>query len=684
MPDVTTLPIDEIFTPKMLHGAIVGSRIRKGEIRSIRLPELPESIQVYSADDIPGENVISIGKVKMPALAHKKVSYAGQPILLLASPDLRMLEWARGAVEIVYQREEPFDLGTESTPDVIDCSAAFKRGKPDENFKKAFQIVEGDYEIKRHIPNTTTPVGAFAFFAAGECKISATSRWIYHVRSSVARFLRVNENTIGVSSPALGGAGEGYLWIPSLLSCFAALLSAKCQVPVRLILSPAEKRLMVGHRPGAKIHHTTALTKEGDLLASEIDLQAECGAFPFFSQQLVDRLCLGSVGSFVIPNLVIRGKVVKTSLPPTESFIGFGIAPGIFAAEVHASRLAELNNENPAHFRHRHYLKRGDTTHTTEKVIHTPLDELLQEVEKKSDFARKYDAFEVFRKRKGQKTDIVAPLKGVGIAGGELGGGFTENSDPGCTVSVYMDEEGKLQIRGSSILKSAATTQFMRRSTASVLGLKDGDISITNANTALTPDSGPAILSRNLLVVRRLIDACCQAIQKKRFRSPLPLEIKRTYRRPRYAGWDRDLFVGKPFRNKSWGTTVVEVEISPVTLEIGVKGVWIAVDAGTIVDKELARKVVENELVNAFEWSRGYDTLEKDSLTASVFPPQLRMIPIVDIIFRTTHAADPGAMEGLVFSTFAPAFISAISQATGFYFDSLPLSRSLVFQYTEA
>ena len=132
-----------------------------------------------------------------------------------------------------------------------------------------------------------------------------------------------------------------------------------------------------------------------------------------------------------------------------------------------------------------------------------------------------------------------------------------------------------------------------------LLNIEKNDISIRCPDTSIVPDTGPSILSRNIPIVSRLLEQCMKSIQKKRFRAPLPLEETRSFQRTASEEWDEEDFSGYPFIGMSWGSCVTEVEFDPVTLEASVRGVWLAIDCGRIIDENNARRSVETEVVNA-------------------------------------------------------------------------------------
>jgi CO/xanthine dehydrogenase Mo-binding subunit len=239
-------------------------------------------------------------------------------------------------------------------------------------------------------------------------------------------------------------------------------------------------------------------------------------------------------------------------------------------------------------------------------------------------------------------------------------------------VTVRLDNQGELSIRSSSGTAPDSTAATYANSAARILNIDMSMVRVEPADTVLVPDSGPSVFSRETTVVHSLVAACCQAIQKQRFRAPLPMEVSRKRAGGRGRRWHPETFRGVPFSPLSWASCVVEIELDAVSFEVAIRGVWIALYVGTLADKKKAAATVENELRSAFEMCGA-----KDLAPGTVGPFEL------SIRFVQGTGARPAAIEGIAANVFAPAFVSAVSQATGFYFDSLPLSRSLILQYGE-
>ncbi|MDR1317693.1 MAG: molybdopterin-dependent oxidoreductase, partial [Spirochaetales bacterium] len=99
--------IKDIRDKTALSIRIKRSRISRGKIRGMIFPELPPDVTIIRAKDIPGKNSISIFGARIPVLSTGEIQYKGEPVLLLAGPDERVLEDLSDQIVIDYEEQAP-------------------------------------------------------------------------------------------------------------------------------------------------------------------------------------------------------------------------------------------------------------------------------------------------------------------------------------------------------------------------------------------------------------------------------------------------------------------------------------------------------------------------------------------------------------------------------------------------
>ncbi len=108
-----------------------------------------------------------------------------------------------------------------------------------------------------------------------------------------------------------------------------------------MIYDRAEDMVATTKRHPSRTRHKTAVTKDGKLLAMEIDFVIDGGAYCTLSPVVLSRGTIHAAGPYFCPNVRIHSKAVATNMPPHGAFRGFGAPQSIFALERHLDKVAQ-------------------------------------------------------------------------------------------------------------------------------------------------------------------------------------------------------------------------------------------------------------------------------------------------------------------------------------------------------
>lgn len=86
----------------MLYGAIVRSPAKSGIITSISHGDLPEGYSLFTARDIPGNNLVDTPFGKVPVFSEGNISYKGEPLGILVGPNENKVYELLSEIEIVF------------------------------------------------------------------------------------------------------------------------------------------------------------------------------------------------------------------------------------------------------------------------------------------------------------------------------------------------------------------------------------------------------------------------------------------------------------------------------------------------------------------------------------------------------------------------------------------------------
>src|SRR5438477_9229817 len=195
----------------------------------------------------------------------------------------------------------------------------------------------------------------------------------YYVHKALILLLNLPSEKVRVIQTETGGAFGGKEEYPSVIACHAALLARKAGRPVKIIYDRAEDMAATTKRHPSRTRHRTAVSRDGKLLAMDIEFTVDGGAYSTLSTVVLSRGTIRAGGPYVCPNVRIRSKAVATNHPPHGAFRGFGAPQSIFALERHMDRVAAAVGLPPEEFRRRNFLRKGKTT-ATGQVIREDID----------------------------------------------------------------------------------------------------------------------------------------------------------------------------------------------------------------------------------------------------------------------------------------------------------------------
>src|SRR5438477_9498222 len=214
----------------------------------------------------------------------------------------------------------------------------------------------------------------------------------YYVHKALILLLNLPSEKVRVIQTETGGAFGGKEEYPSVIACHAALLARKAGRPVKIIYDRAEDMAATTKRHPSRTRHRTAVSRDGKLLAMDIEFTVDGGAYSTLSTVVLSRGTIHAGGPYVCPNVRIRSKAVATNHPPHGALRGFGAPQSIFALERHMDRIAQVVELSPIEIRRRNFLKPGQTT-TTGQAVSEPIDlgRLLDRALELSNYSAKKD-----------------------------------------------------------------------------------------------------------------------------------------------------------------------------------------------------------------------------------------------------------------------------------------------------
>ncbi len=678
------ISIDTISSYKVLHARVIRSTIPRGKLKSIQFPQLPEGYYSITYKDIPGINSIDVFNETIPLLCEGEITYEGEPLAVLCGPEKRKVITLCKNTRIEYETDYSLLGFNTYTEDQVIAEKTFSKGSAEKIFTEAFQTVEGKYHIRSRTADFTSLQGAIASKNKDILEIEADTQWPFHLQKSIARVCKIPVKKVLVRIGKFSPTYDEKLLMPSIYASFAAVLALKSGRAVRFIPGREEIIEYGAKKPEIIIWRKSAVDEKGKILAEKVTINANLGAYPLFTDEILSQLIIGAAGSYTIPNLKITCRGIMTSEPPMNVFNGLGLSAGVFSVETHISRIAEIYQKNPAQWRLQ-YLPGGKTylpTGGIEKDFNGRV--LLGRVLEHSDFTRKHAAYEILRKNRKQGRLAKENLRGIGVSFGFAGNGPTIKREGKETysVKVRLDTDDRVTIQSSA--NGANSSAIWKKAASIILGIDPASVIIKKGDTSTLPNSGPSYLSSDISIVTSLVEKCCHGIKKQRFHQALPIEVKRSYRAPGSRRWDPEKLKGMPFHSLSWGTAAAEIEIDPVFLRVVVRGVWMLVDCGRLYNRKSALISLEASILETLGWTLFKNDVTLPSITDNRFNSfQSHRLPYISAEIVENRKTITGGLSRLPDTLVPAALVSAISQATGIYLDTLPIVPDTLYKHME-
>src|SRR4051812_39610409 len=516
----TALYVDDVSPAGLLHGVTVRSPVPRGRIRAIHFdPAIDwDEFVVVTAADIPGRNVVKLIVDDQPYLAHDVVNHREEPIVLLAHRDRARAADARSHVTVeieplpaIFTIEDALARreivwGTDN----IFKRYSVQKGDVDAAFAGAPIVVEGEYETGAQEQLYIEPNGMLAVAdPVHGVTVWGSMQCPFYIHHALAGLFDLPAERIRVVQMETGGGFGGKEEYPSVIAGHAALLAWKAGRPVKMVYGRDEDMAATTKRHPSKTRHRTAVSRDGRLLAMDIDFVIDGGAYCTLSPVVLSRGTIHAGGPYSCPSVRVRGRAVATSTPPHGAFRGFGAPQSLFALERHMDKVAAAAGLEPDEFRRRNFLHRGQQTAFRQTIKEeVDLDGLLRRALAESNYYAKTQRF--------SEENRTGPVKrGIGFATFFHGAGFTGSGERylASVVGVEATADGRVCILSSSTEIGQGTNTILTQIAAEALGVPYERVEMKTPDTAGVPNSGPTVASRTTMVVGKLVESAALGLK---------------------------------------------------------------------------------------------------------------------------------------------------------------------------
>jgi len=671
-------------------------------------------LAVFTAKDVP-VNEYGLIMPDQPVLCGpgsgklfaERVRFIGDQIALVVAETESIAEQARDLIEVEYEelplltdpvaaRDDTDLLVHPDTDTNVFCHYRIRKGDIADGFNKADVIVEKEYHTPAQEHAYLQPEAGLSYIdEEGRVTVLVAGQWTHEDQEQIAHELELPLDQVRVIYPAIGGAfgGREDMSVQIVLALAVWRLHQRgINRPVKIIWNREES--IIGHhkRHPYVLRAKWGATKEGKVIAAEMEVIADGGAYAYTSTKVLGNATLMCTGPYEIENVNVDTYAVYTNNIPGGAFRGFGGPQGAFAAEAQMNQLAEKLQMDPVELRMRNLLQEGSLL-----SVGTPLPEgvSLSNVVAEGAQAAGWEAGENgwSKPRKSDLPKVEHLLRGTGFACAFKNVGFSYGFVDECwaTVELFGDVEiEKAVVHHAGADVGQGTHTAMAQIAADALRIPLEQVEMMVSDTATSDNSGSTSASRMTFVAGNSIRGAAEIALEKWREEDRPAIGRYQYIPPQTTPLDPETGHCEPNYSYGYVAQAVDVQIDTETGHVTILNVISADDVGKAINPQQIVGQIEGAVVQAAGYSILENFIQDEGYVqtphfSTYLIPTVLDIPenVESLILEYPDPRGPFGARGMAempFLPLAPAIIAAVHDATGVWFDDFPLTPERVLR----
>ncbi len=705
--------------PRMLQAAVLRSPHAHAKIVSIDTSpafEVDGVKAVVTGGDFPtvtreGDRPLYNDSPDLAAniIARDKVLYHGHVVAAVAATTLEAARRGAEKIRIEYEVLAPvLDIESAMAPgapilhDDLVCQGpapipsgptnvarrtVFSGGDVEKGFADSDLVVEREFTTQMVHQGYIEPHAAVAdALSDGKISIWCSTQGPFAVREATAIVLGIEVSKIKVTPSEIGGGFGGK--IPIYLEPLAALLASRAGRPVKLVMTREEVFRATGPTSAARVRVKMGARKNGGLVAAEVEMHFEAGAFP---GSPVGSACMCALASYRLDHYLIDGYDIVTTKPRVAAYRAPGSPIANFGVEQVVDEVAQRLGMDPIELRLMNAVQENDVAPYGPKFQAIGFRETLEE-------ARNHPNY----------SAALGPNQGRGVASGFWFNGGMQSS---ATVQVNEDGTAVVATGNPDIGGSRASQAIM---VAEELGIRAEQVmphvgdtesvgyTDVTGGSRTTYATGMAIIQASQDIVRQLRERAAKiwnvelddvAWEDGRAvatngdaKTVEPLSIAAIAKQMPATGGPIIAHgaLNAPTAGPGFATHLCDVEVDPETGKVTVLRYTTVQDAGKAVHPTYVEGQMQGGAAQGIGWALNEEYIFDESgvLENAGFLdyriPVASDLPMIDtVIVEVPNPLHPYGVRGVGETPIVPPLAcvaNAVAAATGKRFVDLPLS----------
>lgn len=485
----------------MLHAGLVRSPLPSASIVYRDATEalaLPGVVAVLFGEDVPSNEIPPVGGGTAPSLAKvlatDRVRFHGEPVAMVLAESRDALKEALGLVDVDYEElpvlSDPIIALEPGAPLVhkagnLIAEWEIDNGSVDEAMATAHVVIENEYlaQVVDHA-YLEPEAGAAWLDDEGVINVRSATQVVEHYRN-IATILGLPDSKVRLQAPYLGGGFGGKE--DMTVEPYVALGVKHTGRPVKMVWSRQESLTARPKRHPVILRYRTGAAEDGSLVAQDIEIISDGGAYPLLSGTVLFCLTVNATGPYRCDNVRVKSRSVHTNNTPGSAFRGFGGMQPVLAYESQIDAVAKAVGLSRVEIRKRTAMTKGEKMTCGQELdtaVWLPqcIDAVVEAL--------------------GPKPE---PLRPGGLVGFGLGCNLQPFGRPlylhdTASAWVGFERDGGVVVRCGVPDVGAGQVSSLAQIAAEILCVEVDDVTVHFGDSARTPLAGTTTATRQLLM----------------------------------------------------------------------------------------------------------------------------------------------------------------------------------------
>ena len=703
------------------------------EIKTDVAMKVPGIEAIYTWKDVPQERFTNAGQTyPEPSpydrlLLDKQVRFVGDPVAIVAGENDACVDKALRLIKVKYQvLPAVLDFHTAKDNEVLvhpednwkslcPVGADNKRnlcahdetehGDVDAVLADCDIVLEETYHTKACQQAMMETFRTVCFIDAyGRLNVLSSTQIVYHARRIVAAALGIPKSKVRVFKGRIGGGFGAKQTVVSEI--YPAFVTWKTGKPSKILFTREESQIASSPRHEMEVTVKMGADKDGRIRAIDVYTLSNTGAYGEHGPTTV-----GLSGHKSIPLYSdaeahrFAYDVVYTNQMAAGAYRGYGATQGLFAVETTVNKLAAKLGRDPIELRMQNMVREGQLmpAYYGETANSCALDRCLARVKEMIGWDEKYPCCDMGN-GKVRSVGIGMAMQGSGISGVDVG-----------SATIKLTEDGIYTLTIAAADMGTGCDTILAQMAAECLDCSVDQIIVSGADTDTSPYDSGSYASSTTYITGKAVEKACLKLQEQ-IRKLAATMLKCEEEKVEFDGHiARNLENGNAVTLEEIGTAsmcacnqalqvteshsspvspppymvgAVEIELDKETGHVEILDYAAVVDCGTVINPNLARVQAEGGIVQGIGMTL-YENIQytdkgqmmNNSLMQYKIPTRLDMGKI-RVEFAPSHEeTGPFGAKSIgevVINTPLPAITHAIANATGLWFNELPITSEQI------